>query len=83
LLSQEGTQFSAAAVCHPAMLDPEAATKVTIPIVMLPSKDEDKKAVEGYNANLKVPHRLEIFDTQIHGWMAARQVFFDPFLVSL
>jgi hypothetical protein len=59
-------------VCHPAMIDPEDAPKVAIPILMLPSGDEDKATVEGYEKGLKVKHKVEWFSTQIHGWMAAR-----------
>lgn len=72
LVSQSGTPFKAAAAVHPAMVDPADAPKVTIPIAVLPSKDEDKDAVTGYVKDLKVDHVLEWFPTQIHGWMAAR-----------
>lgn len=75
LTSQEGTLFKAAATCHPAMTDPNDASKVTIPIAVLPSKDEDEKAVSEYERNLKVPHIVEWFKDQIHGWMAARYEF--------
>jgi len=76
LVCQEGTPFKAAAACHPAMVDPADASKITIPIAMLPSGDEDEEAVSGYEKNLKVPHIVEWFKDQIHGWMAARYEFF-------
>lgn len=72
LVSQEGTPFKAAAAIHPAMVDPADAPKVTIPIAVLPSGDEDKEAVTGYEKALKVENVVEWFPTQIHGWMAAR-----------
>jgi len=72
LISQEGTPFKAAATVHPAMVDPADAPKVTIPIAVLPSKDEDKDAVGKYEKDLKVKHIVEWFPTQLHGWMAAR-----------
>lgn len=72
LVSQQGTPFKVAAACHPAMVDPADAPKVTIPIAVLPSKDEDKDAVTAYSKALKVENIVEFFPTQIHGWMAAR-----------
>ncbi len=41
LQSQSGTPFKAAAQCHPSLLDVEDAKHVTIPMVVLPSMDED------------------------------------------
>jgi dienelactone hydrolase len=72
LASMEGTLFKSAAACHPAMVDPADAPKVTIPIALLPSGDEDKEAVAGYEKALKVKNKVEWFPDQIHGWMAAR-----------
>jgi hypothetical protein len=63
------------------MIDPADAPKVTIPIAMLPSMDEDKDAVTKYEKELKVKHVIETFDTQIHGWMAARYVLSYSFKV--
>jgi len=78
LSSQEGTPFKAAAACHPAMIDPTDASKITIPFAMLPSGDEDKEACGKYEADLKVKHVVEFFPSQIHGWMAARSNLEDP-----
>jgi dienelactone hydrolase len=72
LSSTEGTRFTAAAAVHPAMVDPNDAPKIAIPIAVLPSKDEDKDAVGKYEASLKVKSVVEWFPTQVHGWMAAR-----------
>lgn len=57
---------------HPAMIDPNDAPKVTVPVVMLPSMDEDKAAVTQFQSNLKVKNVVEWFPTVLHGWMAAR-----------
>ncbi|KAH7316480.1 Alpha/Beta hydrolase protein [Stachybotrys elegans] len=64
--------FSVAACCHPAMVDPADAESITIPYAMLASKDESVEDVKKFEAALKVPHLVETFDDQIHGWMAAR-----------
>lgn len=72
LLSTEGTPFKAAAACHPAMVDAADAPNVTIPIFLIPSKDESKDDVKKYEEALKVKHKVTWFDDQIHGFMAAR-----------
>ena len=72
MVSQSGTPFKAAATCHPAMVDPNDAPNITIPMLTIPSKDEDKDAVDKYEANLKVPKQVEWFNDQVHGFMAAR-----------
>jgi dienelactone hydrolase len=68
----EGTPFKAAAACHPAMVAAGDAPGITIPFAMLPSKDESKDDVAAWEKGLKVPHLVEWFPDQIHGWMAAR-----------
>ena len=73
LASQEGTPFSAAAEVHPAMVDPEDAKKIAIPMCMLASGDEDKEAVKKFGEECKAPgKKIETFEDQLHGWMAAR-----------
>ncbi|BDD56293.1 hypothetical protein MPDQ_002047 [Monascus purpureus] len=69
---KENKLFKAAVQCHPAMVDPNDAKEVTVPMAVLASKDEDPAAVDAYTKNLKVPNYVETFPTQIHGWMAAR-----------
>lgn len=54
------------------MIDPKDAAEVTIPILMIPTKDEDKNDVANYQKNLKVTHDIQPFDDQIHGFLAAR-----------
>ncbi|OCK84739.1 alpha/beta-hydrolase [Lepidopterella palustris CBS 459.81] len=72
LSSMESTPFKAAAACHPAMVSADDAPGITIPYAMLPSMDENKDDVEKWEKGLKVPHIIEWFPDQIHGWMAAR-----------
>ncbi|GAB7352609.1 hypothetical protein MBLNU459_g2987t1 [Dothideomycetes sp. NU459] len=72
LSSQSGTPFKAAAACHPAMVDPSDAPGVSIPYAMLPSKDEDKQAVEKWQQGIKTKNIVTWFDDQVHGFMAAR-----------
>jgi len=78
LSSQQGTVFKAAAACHPAMVAADDAPGVTIPYLMLPSKDEPKDDVAAWEKGVKVQHKVEWFPTQIHGWMAARSDLEDP-----
>ena len=59
------------------MVDPADAPKITIPIALLPSKDEDKDAVSKYQSELKVKNVVEWFPNQVHGWMAARCVWYE------
>lgn len=69
MTSTNDTPFKAAAECHPAMVSPDDATKITIPLCMLASQDEDVEAVKGFEANLKVEKHVETFGDQIHGWV--------------
>ena len=43
MFSQPNTIFKAAAQCHPSLLDPNDITEIKIPMVVLPSMDEDVK----------------------------------------
>jgi dienelactone hydrolase len=73
----EGTKFKVAAACHPAMVAGDDAPGITIPYAMLPSKDENKEDVEKWEKGLKVPHVVEWFPDQVHGFMAARSDLAD------
>ncbi|CAK7263638.1 hypothetical protein SEPCBS57363_000670 [Sporothrix epigloea] len=64
--------FAAGAECHPAMVDPKDAPGIKVPLAMLASKDEPANDVEAFEKNLTVPHHVETFSDQVHGWMAAR-----------
>ncbi|KZF20780.1 alpha/beta-hydrolase [Xylona heveae TC161] len=78
LSSTSGSVFKAAAIAHPAMVDPNDAPNVAIPFAFLASKDEDPQAVAQFKENLKVKNYVETFPDQIHGWMAARSNLKDP-----
>jgi hypothetical protein len=41
LNSRKGTQFKASAQCHPSLLDLADGPKITIPMIILPSLDEE------------------------------------------
>ncbi|KAH8431651.1 dienelactone hydrolase family protein [Aspergillus melleus] len=69
---QENKTFKAAVQCHPAMLAPDDAKSVNVPMALLASKDEDPSDVTAFGDNLSKPHYVETFTSQIHGWMAAR-----------
>lgn len=68
----ENKTFKAAVQCHPAMLDPNDAKNINIPMALLASKDENPDDVSKFDAGLKTDHYVETFPSQIHGWMAAR-----------
>ncbi|KAL8638247.1 MAG: hypothetical protein Q9228_004590 [Teloschistes exilis] len=72
LTSQSGTPWTVAAEVHPAMVDPNDAKGIKVPIVILASKDENAEDVENFRKNLSVENRVETFWDQVHGWMAAR-----------
>ena len=77
LTTQSGTTFTAAAQVHPAMVDPNDAKGITVPLCMLASGDENKDAVKGFEEALTVPKYFETYPEQVHGWMAARYVCFE------
>lgn len=54
------------------MVDPADAEGLDVPFALLASQDEDKADVKKFEEALKVPHHVETFGDQIHGWMAAR-----------
>ena len=66
LNSLADTVFAAGAECHPAMIDPEEAKKVTIPFAVLASGDENPDEVKGFGDNLKVKKHVETFSDQVH-----------------
>lgn len=76
LIAAKGVEspLVAAAQSSPARLDPEEAKSITIPMAMLVSSKEDAGAVKDYSENLKADKHIEIFPTQVHGWMSARWV---------
>jgi dienelactone hydrolase len=78
LLSADASPFVASAQCHPAMLDPEDAKKLTIPHFCLATKDEDPVAVEKFkeaveaNENIRAKSTVIRWEGTFHGFMAAR-----------
>jgi dienelactone hydrolase len=70
--------FSVAATAHPAMIDPSGAEKISVPFILLASGEEPVDVVESFKAKLKVPHHIETFGDQVHGWMAARADLSNP-----
>jgi len=64
--------FKAGAECHPAMVDPSEAETIKIPLMMLASGDEPKDDIAKFESNLTGEKHVEIFEDQVHGWMAAR-----------
>ncbi|RMD39968.1 hypothetical protein DV735_g5156, partial [Chaetothyriales sp. CBS 134920] len=70
--------FSIAAVAHPAMVDPADAQGISVPYLLIASKDEDVDTIQQFERNLQAPHRVVTFDDQIHGFMAARADLSDP-----
>jgi dienelactone hydrolase len=54
------------------MVDPADAKDIKVPFIMLASGDETPEDVKKFEDTLTVPKHVEIFDDQIHGWMAAR-----------
>lgn len=64
--------FKAGVECHPAMVEPEDAKNIKVPLCMLASKDEPVEDVKKFEANLSGVKHVETFGDQIHGWMAAR-----------
>jgi len=72
LSSQKDTPWKAGAACHPAMVDANDASGITIPFAMLPSKDEPKEDIEKWQKAIKTKNVVEWFPDQVHGFMAAR-----------
>lgn len=70
--SQKGTPFKVGAEIHPAMVDASEAENISIPLMLLASKDEPVDDVKKFEAALTGPKHVETFPDQIHGWMTAR-----------
>lgn len=75
---KEGTKFKAGVQTSPAMVDVSEASKVKIPMCVLPSSEEPKDEWNKYNEALTVPKHFEWFDTVPHGFMSARCDVSDP-----
>ncbi|KAL7270949.1 hypothetical protein RUND412_006326 [Rhizina undulata] len=79
LVSGKDTKFVASAQIHPGGLDPEEAKLISIPHLLLASKDELAEAVaevkrifeSSENGEVREKSFVKTYDT-FHGWMAAR-----------
>ncbi|KAF2425266.1 hypothetical protein EJ08DRAFT_689420 [Tothia fuscella] len=78
LVSAEGSAFKVATQTHPSLLDPADAEVVTIPMMILPSGDEDVELVAEYEKRLKTPKHVETFPDRVHGWTSSKADFEDP-----
>ncbi len=76
--SAESNPFSIAAEVHPAMIEPDDAKGIKVPVVMLASMEDPVDKVKQFGENLSVPKHVETFSDQVHGWMAARADLSDP-----
>lgn len=72
MTSGANTPFKVSAQCHPGMIAPEDAAKVTIPMCFLASEEESTEDVEAFSKALTVDKHVETFPKQLHGWMSAR-----------
>ena len=64
------------------MVDAKDAAGIKVPIAILASKDEPAADVEAFEKALTVPHHVETFADQYHGWMAARADLTDERIKS-
>ena len=70
--SASSNPFAVAATAHPALIDPGGAEKVSVLYILLTSGEDPADTVKEFEGKLKVPHHVETFADQVHGWMAAR-----------
>ena len=78
LTSGTDTPWAVGVITSPSRMDPEDATKITIPFATLASKGEDADTVQAFEKGLKGPKLTITFDSQVHGWMSARADLKDP-----
>lgn len=78
MTSSPNNPFSIAAAPHPAMIGPADADKISVPYILIASGEEPAEAVSEFDGRLKVPHHVETFSDQVHGFMAARADLSDP-----
>lgn len=60
------------------MIDPSEAEKISVPYILLASGEESDEEVKKFEDKLSVPHHVETFSDQLHGWMTARADLSDP-----
>jgi alpha-beta hydrolase superfamily lysophospholipase len=66
LATVEGTPFSFAAEVHPSAMAVEDAPKITVPIIVLASQDEDASTTKGFEEALTVPKYVETYPDAPH-----------------
>lgn len=54
------------------MIDPSRAENISVPFMLLAAGEDPAEDVKKFESQLKVPHHVETFADQVHGWMAAR-----------
>ncbi|KAK8112157.1 dienelactone hydrolase family protein [Apiospora kogelbergensis] len=64
--------FGIAAAAHPTMVDSAMAGSISVPYILLASQEEPADTIKEFESKLEVPHHVEVFGDQVHGWMAAR-----------
>ncbi|KAF9894510.1 hypothetical protein FE257_006394 [Aspergillus nanangensis] len=75
LASGPGTPFTVTGQVHPGRMDKADAEKLTIPHIVLASKDEPADAVTAYEEVFQgngVGGYIETYQTMWHGWMGSR-----------
>ncbi|KAI9039372.1 dienelactone hydrolase family protein [Aspergillus affinis] len=75
LSSGEGTPFVASGQVHPGLMDKADAEKITIPHIVLASKDEPADVVQQYTEIIGqngTGGLVETYEKMWHGWMGAR-----------
>lgn len=76
VVSEGVGKFDAIAGCHPSFPDPSDVEKINVPLCLLPSQNEDMDIMNKIHAGVeaKAPGKnfLKQYDTQPHGWCAAR-----------
>ncbi|KAK9384116.1 hypothetical protein V1515DRAFT_542377, partial [Lipomyces mesembrius] len=75
LASGPGTPFAATGQTHPGRLTKEDALNISVPHVVLASKDEPADAVADYKEVIESNGKggfVETYSTMHHGWMGAR-----------
>ena len=78
MTSGDNNPFAIGAEIHPAMVDPNDAKGIKVPLALLASKDEDAETVKKFESALSGAKHVETFGDQVHGWMAARADLSDP-----
>ncbi|PYH98114.1 2-dehydropantoate 2-reductase [Aspergillus ellipticus CBS 707.79] len=75
LLSGADTPFAASGQVHPGRLEADDAKKLTIPHIVLASKDEPADLIKAYSEIIgsnQAGGHVETYETMWHGWMGAR-----------